>query len=93
MQQLIFVAAPWDVVVLPDDEEEVPLRERRGRNKGSSGKAPEVQVPQPTLVPGIEVERSTDPARTNITFAIPLLTGCPSGLAVQTPAAPIQLQA
>nr|XP_020182469.1 dnaJ homolog subfamily C member 21-like [Aegilops tauschii subsp. strangulata] len=38
-------ATPRDVVMLPDDdEEEVPLRERRRRNKGSSGKAPEVQM-------------------------------------------------
>ena len=42
----VFVAAPRDIVVLPDEEEEeVPLRERRRRGKGSSGKAPEVQVP------------------------------------------------
>ena len=79
--------------MLPDDEEEVPLRERRRRDKGLSGKAPEVQVPQSTLAPGTAVERSTDPARTNVTFAIPLSTDCPSGSAAQTPAAPIQLHA
>ena len=79
--------------MLPDDEEEVPLRERRRRDKGSSGKAPEVQVPQSTLMPGTAVERSTDPARTIITFAIPLSTDCPSGSVPQTSAAPIQLHA
>ena len=42
--------------MLPDDEEEVPLRERRRRDKGMSGKAPEVQVPQSTLTPGTAVE-------------------------------------
>ena len=77
--------------MLPDDEEEVPLRERRTRDQGLSGKAPEVQVPQSTLVPGMAVERSTDPARTNVTFAIPLSIDCPSGSAAQTLAAPIQL--
>ena len=41
-------------------------------------------------MPGTAVERSTDPARTNVTFAIPLSTDCPSGSAAQTPAAPIQ---
>ena len=76
-----------------DDEEEVPLRERRRRDKGLSGKAPEVQVPQSTLMPGTTVERSTDPTRTNVTFAVPLSTDCSSGLAAQTSAAPIQLSA
>ena len=76
--------------MLPDDEEEVPLREGRRRDTGLSGKETEVQVPQSTLVPGTAVERSTDPARTNVTFAIPLSTDCPPGSAAQTPAAPIQ---
>ena len=79
--------------MLPDDEEEVPLRERRRRDKGPSRKAPEVQVPQSTLMPGTAVERSIDPARTNVTFAIPMSTDCPSGSAAQTPAAPVQLHA
>ena len=76
--------------MLPDDEEEVPLREmRRRRDKGLSGKAPEVQVPQSTLMPGTAVARPIDPARTNVTFAIPLSIDCPSGSAAQTSAAPI----
>ena len=79
--------------MLPDDEEEVPLRGRRRRDKELSGKAPEAQVPQSTEIPGMAVERSTDPARTSVTFAIPLLTDCPSGPAAQTSAAPIQLHA
>ncbi len=44
-------------------------------------------------MPRIAVERSTYPARTNVTFAIPLSTDCPSGSAAQTSAAPIQLHA
>ena len=44
-------------------------------------------------MPRIAVERSTYPARTNVTFAIPLSTDCPSGSAAQTPAAPIKLHA
>ena len=79
--------------MLPDDEEEVPLRGRRRRDKELSGKAPEAQVPQSTEMPGTAVERSSDPARTNVTFAIPLSTDCPSGSAAQIPAAPIQLHA
>ena len=76
----LFVAAPRDVVVLPDDdEEEVPLRERRRRGKGSSRKVLEVQVPQSTLVLETVVERSRDPVRTNVTFANPLSTDLPSG--------------
>ena len=76
--------------MLPDDEEEIPLRGRRRRDKELSGKAPEVQVPQSTVMPWTAVERTTDPARTNVTFAIPLSTDCPSGSAAQTSAVPIQ---
>ena len=79
--------------MLPDDEEEVPLRGRRRRDKELGRKAPEVQVPQSTEMPGTAVERSTDLAHTNVTFAIPLSTDCPSGSAAQTSAAPIQLHA
>ena len=75
--------------MLPHDEEEVPLRGRRRRDKELSGKAPEAQVPRSTMMPGTGVERSTDPARTNVTFAIPLSTDCPSGSAAQTSAASI----
>ena len=39
------------------------------------------------------VERSTNPARTNVTFANPLSTDRPSGSAAQTPATPVQLHA
>ena len=42
--------------MLPDDEEEVPLRGRRRRDKELSGKAPEAQVPQSTEMPGTTVE-------------------------------------
>ena len=45
------------------------------------------------MTPGTTVERSTDPARTNITFDVPLSTDCPSGSAAQTSAASIQLSA
>ena len=63
--------------MLPDEEEEVPLRERRRRGKASSRKVPEVQVPQSTMVLETVVERSGDPARTNVTFANPLSTDRP----------------
>ena len=90
---MLFVAAPRDVIELPDDEEEVPLRERRMRGRASSGKAPEGQVPQSIVVPETVVERSGDPTRTNITFANPLTTDRPSGSTAQTFAAPVQLHA
>ena len=79
--------------MLPDDEEEVPLRGRRRKDKELGRKAPEVQVLRSTVTPGTTVKRSTDPARTNVTFAVPLSTDCPSGSAAQTSAAPIQLHA
>ena len=80
--------------MLPDDdEEEVPLQERRKRSGGSSRRRLEVQVPQSTVMPGTAVGQSTDPARTNVTFANPLMTDRPSGSAAPTPAAPAQLHA
>ena len=39
------------------------------------------------------VERSEDPAQTNVTFANPLLTDRPLGSTAQTSAAPVQLHA
>ena len=45
------------------------------------------------MTPGTTAERSTDPARTNVTFAVPLSTDCPLGSAPQTFVAPIQLSA
>ena len=79
--------------MLPDDEEEVPLRGRRRKDKELGGKALEVQVLRSTVTPGTMIERSTDPAQTNVTFAVPLSTDCPSGSAAQTSAAMIQLSA
>ena len=79
--------------MLPDNEEEVPLRGRRRKDKELGGKAPEVQVLRSTVTPGTTVERSTGLARTNVTFVVPLSTDCPLGSAAQTSAAPIQLSA
>ena len=45
---------------------------RRRKDKELGGKAPEVQVLRYTVTPGTTVERSTDPAQTNVTFAVPL---------------------
>ena len=45
------------------------------------------------MTPGMVVERSTDPAQTNVTFVVPLSTDCPLGSAAQTFATPIQLHA
>ena len=44
-------------------------------------------------MPRTAVERLTDLTRTNVSFATPLSTDCPSGSAAQTSAAPIQLHA
>ena len=60
----LFIAAPQDIVVLPDDEEVVPLRGRRRKDKEPSRKATEAQVLRSTGTLAATVERSTDPART-----------------------------
>ena len=80
--------------MLPDDEEEeVPLQERRKRGRGSSRRGLEVQVPQSTPVLEAVVERSGDPVRTNVTFANPLTTDRTSGSTAPAPAALVQLHA
>ena len=77
--RLLFVAAPLDVIELPGDDEEVPMRERSRRGEASSGRTTEGQVPQSTSVPEMVVQRSRDPAQTNVTFANLLSTDRPSG--------------
>ena len=80
--------------MLPDEEEEeVPLKEKTRRSKGSSGRGLEVQVPQSSLMLEAVVERCGDPVRTNVTFANPLTTDRPSGSTAPAPAAPVQLYA
>ena len=91
--RLLFVAAPRDVIELPDDEEEVPLKERRRRGRASSGRTTEGQVPQSTLVHEMVVQQSGDLAQANVTFANPLSTDRPSASTAQVSAAPVQLHA
>ena len=50
-------------------------------------------MPQSTSVLETVVQRSGDPARTNVTFANPLSTDRPSGSTAQIFAAPVQLHA
>ena len=88
-----FSAVPQEVVVLPDDEEEVPLQERKRRSGSAGRRRLEVQIPQ--LMSALEavVERSGGPVRTNVTFASPLTTDRPASSTVPTPAALVQLHA
>ena len=79
--------------MLPDDEEEAPLQEKRKRSGSSGRRRLEVQVPQSTPALEAVVERSREPVRTSITFASPLTTDRPAGSTTPTPAAPVQLHA
>ena len=79
--------------MLPDDEEEVPLQDRRKRGGGSGRRRLEVQGPQSTPVLEAVVEHSGEPVWTNVTFTSPLTTDCPAGSTAPTPAAPVQLHA
>ena len=67
-----------------DEEEEVPLQERKKKSGGLSRRRLEVQIPQSTPAPEAI-------AQTNVTFGDPLTTDRPSGSTAQTPAAPVQL--
>ena len=88
-----FSVVPQEVVVLPDDEEEVPLQERKRRSGSAGRRRLEVQIPQ--SMPALEavVDRSGEPVRTSVTFASPLTTDRPAGSTAPTPAAPVQLHA
>src|SRR3954463_3310941 len=69
----LFLAAPPHVISLPDDDDdEVPLRERRTRKK-STGVTPRT-VPEPEAV----VQEGGDVTRTSVTFVVPLTTVHPS---------------
>ena len=88
-----FSVVPQEVVVLPDDEEEVPLHERK-RMSGSAGRRRlEVQIPQSTPALEAVVERSGEPVQTSVTFSSLLTTDRPTGSTAPTPVAPVQIHA
>ena len=86
-----FSAVPQEVVVLPDDEEEVPLQERKRRSGSAGRRRLEVQIPQSTPALEVVAERSREPVRTSVTFASLLTTDRPAGSSAPTPVAPVQL--
>ena len=90
---MVFVVVPRDVIELPDDEEEVPLKYTRRKGRASSGRTAEGQVPQSTSAPATVVHRYGDPARDNVTFSNPLSTDRPSASTAQVSVAPAQLHA
>ena len=81
---MILFAAPPNVIDLPDDDEDVPLRPmgRRSR-KTSTGKAPQsTPVTQPVI------QETGDANRTSVTYAIPLSSAQPSASTSQILADP-----
>ena len=76
--------------MLPDNEEEAPLQERKKKSGSSGRRRLEVQVPQSTLALEAVVERSGEPVPTNVTFASPLTNDRLVGSTAPTPAAPVQ---
>ena len=69
---LILSAAPPQVIDLPDDDEETPLRTRRNR------KAPAGKVPQSTPVMESAAQEGGNTTRNAVTFADPLTSAQPS---------------
>ena len=85
--RLNLFAAPPNLIDLPDDDKDVPLRPigRRSR-KTSAGKAP-----QSATVTGPVIQETGDANRTSVTFAVPLTSAQPSASTAQTPADPSSL--
>ena len=83
-----FVVAPRDVIELPDDNEEVPLKDTGRRGSASSRRTATGQGPQSTSAPEMVVQRSGDPTQANVSFANPVLTDRPSASTAQVPASP-----
>ena len=84
-----FFAAPPNVIELPDDNEEVPLKNTGRRGRASGRRTVISQEPQSTLASGAVVPRSGDPARANVSFANPLSTDHPSRSTAQAFVAPV----
>ena len=80
-------AAPPNVITLPDDDEDVPLRPLGRRNrKTSTGK-----MPQSTPVTDPVIQEASDANRASVTFVVPLSSAQPSALTAQTLADPSSL--
>ncbi|XP_044426010.1 uncharacterized protein [Triticum aestivum] len=58
--------APPNVIDLPDDDEDVPLRPRRSKKTSTS------KVPQSTLVTEPVIQETGDANRASVSFAVPL---------------------
>ena len=84
---MILFAAPPNVIVLLDDDEDVPLRSQGRRNrKASAGKTP--QSASATIT---AIQEGGNANRTSVTFAVPLTSAQPSASTAQTPADPSSL--
>ena len=75
-----FVAALRDVIELPNDEEEMPLKDTGRRGRASSRRALVGQEPQSTSALETVVQRSGDPTWACVSFANPMSTNHPSVL-------------
>ena len=79
---MILFAAPPNVIDLPDDDEDMPVRSQGRRNrKASAGK-----TPQSVLATETAIQEGGNANRTSVTFAVPLTSAQPSALTPQTQA-------
>ena len=81
---MILFAAPPNVIDLPDDDEDVPLRPQGRRNrKASAGK-----MPQSTSATETAIQEGGNVNRTSVTFAVPLMSAQPSASTPADPSSP-----
>ena len=69
---MIYLAAPPDVIDLPDDDDEVPLRARKNK------KAPAGKTTRTASVPEVLVQEGGDITRQSVTFDVPMPSARPS---------------
>ena len=81
-------AAPPNVIELPDDDEDVPLRPTGRRSRTLSRKISTSKMPQSTPVTEPVVQQSGDANQASVTFALPLSSAQPSTSTAQALADP-----
>nr|XP_020168418.1 serine/arginine repetitive matrix protein 1-like [Aegilops tauschii subsp. strangulata] len=80
--------APPNVIELPDDDEDAPLKHTEGRSRTLSKNASTNKTPQSTPATEPVIQRSEDINRASVTFVVPLSSAQPSASTAQAPTDP-----
>nr|XP_020153410.1 nucleolar and coiled-body phosphoprotein 1-like [Aegilops tauschii subsp. strangulata] len=83
-------AAPPNVIELPDDDEDVPLRPTGRRSRTSGRKASTSKTPQSTPATEPVIQQSGYLNRSSVTFAVPLSSAQSSASTAHAPVSSVQ---